>query len=267
MAVPRAAAARATATSPSGCTAWTPVGEISTGKEISWPMTFVAGPVFGREAGDVGGEAELAVGGDVVLEGEAPLGAGDQRAVDGLGQAFLGPPLRLGHRLEPLVCHCVRLSSTVVSGSRGATRLRPGDSNGWVRRGDVPGGRRWRRPVAARRGSRGPYHWRMTTTISSRARRFGCIAAVLGRWRGPAPTATDERRGWVLAGARPRCAARGRVVVRADRRDVIARVGRVGAGRSTGSSSRRRAATRRAGPAPAGGGEDRLRRVGRADTR
>ena len=32
--VPRAAAARATATSPSGCTACTPVGEISTGSEI-----------------------------------------------------------------------------------------------------------------------------------------------------------------------------------------------------------------------------------------
>ena len=34
IAVPRAAAARATATSPSGCTACTPVGEISTGIEI-----------------------------------------------------------------------------------------------------------------------------------------------------------------------------------------------------------------------------------------
>ena len=42
MTVPRAAAARATATSPSGCTACTPVGEISTGSEISWPITVVA---------------------------------------------------------------------------------------------------------------------------------------------------------------------------------------------------------------------------------
>jgi hypothetical protein len=33
--VPRAAAARATATSPSGCTACTPVGEMTTGSEIS----------------------------------------------------------------------------------------------------------------------------------------------------------------------------------------------------------------------------------------
>ena len=39
---PRAAAARATATSPSGCTAWTPVGEIITGIDIAWPITSVA---------------------------------------------------------------------------------------------------------------------------------------------------------------------------------------------------------------------------------
>ena len=37
--VPRAAAARATATSPSGCTACTPVGEMITGSEMSWPIT------------------------------------------------------------------------------------------------------------------------------------------------------------------------------------------------------------------------------------
>src|SRR4051812_15372888 len=42
IAVPRAAAARATATSPSGCTACTPVGLISTGSETSWPITVVA---------------------------------------------------------------------------------------------------------------------------------------------------------------------------------------------------------------------------------
>ena len=41
MAVPRAAAALAMATSPPGCTAWTPVGEITTGNEISCPMTLV----------------------------------------------------------------------------------------------------------------------------------------------------------------------------------------------------------------------------------
>src|ERR1700760_4343701 len=42
IAVPRALAARATATSPSGWTAWTPVGEMSTGSEMSWPSTRVA---------------------------------------------------------------------------------------------------------------------------------------------------------------------------------------------------------------------------------
>ena len=35
------AEARATATSPSGWTAWTPVGDTMTGKEISWPITLV----------------------------------------------------------------------------------------------------------------------------------------------------------------------------------------------------------------------------------
>ena len=41
IAIPRAAAARATATSPSGCTACTPVGEISTGIDTCWPSTVV----------------------------------------------------------------------------------------------------------------------------------------------------------------------------------------------------------------------------------
>ena len=40
--VPRAAAARATATSPSGCTACTPVGEMITGSEMSCPNAEVA---------------------------------------------------------------------------------------------------------------------------------------------------------------------------------------------------------------------------------
>ncbi|CAM5362355.1 hypothetical protein SANTM175S_00752 [Streptomyces antimycoticus] len=42
IAVPRAAAARATATSPSGWTACTPVGEMITGRAICCPMTVVA---------------------------------------------------------------------------------------------------------------------------------------------------------------------------------------------------------------------------------
>lgn len=42
IAVPRAAAACATATSPSGWTACTPVGETRTGSEMSCPITVVA---------------------------------------------------------------------------------------------------------------------------------------------------------------------------------------------------------------------------------
>ena len=42
IATPRAAAARATATSPSGCTACTPVGLIITGSDTCWPMIVVA---------------------------------------------------------------------------------------------------------------------------------------------------------------------------------------------------------------------------------
>ena len=79
----------------------------------------------------MGGEAELAVGGDVVLDGEAPLGAGDQRAVDRLGQALLGPPLRLGDRLEPLVSHSDPLVMPCPSRTRGGSigeQRRPGDS-------------------------------------------------------------------------------------------------------------------------------------------
>ena len=46
LAVPRAAAALATATSPSGWTACTPVGEITTGSEMSCPITVVASSRF-----------------------------------------------------------------------------------------------------------------------------------------------------------------------------------------------------------------------------
>ncbi len=42
IAVPTSRHARATPTSPSGVTACTPVGEISTGSEMSWPITEVA---------------------------------------------------------------------------------------------------------------------------------------------------------------------------------------------------------------------------------
>ena len=105
MAVPRAAAAPAMATSPPGCTAWTPGGGDEDGERDLLAHDLGGQvPALGK-AGHVGGEAELAVGGDVVLHRDAALGAGDQRPVDRLGQALLGAPLRLGHRFEPLVCH------------------------------------------------------------------------------------------------------------------------------------------------------------------
>ena len=61
-----------------------------------------------------GAKPSSRVGGDVVLEREAALGSGDQRPVDRLGQALLGPPLGLGHCLEPLVSHSAPLSARVV---------------------------------------------------------------------------------------------------------------------------------------------------------
>ena len=98
-----------------------------TGNEISWPMTLVARSRLAASPATCGAKPELAEGGDVVLEREAPLGAGDERAVDRLGQALLGPPLRLGHRLEPLVCHTDPLvlpcDSAPVAGASG-----PGNS-------------------------------------------------------------------------------------------------------------------------------------------
>ena len=68
MAVPRAAAARATATSPSGCTAWTPVGR-DEDRERDLLAHDLGGqvPAVGQ-AGHVRGEAELGEGGDVVLD-------------------------------------------------------------------------------------------------------------------------------------------------------------------------------------------------------
>ena len=101
IAVPRAAAARATATSPSGWTACTPVGEISTGSEISCPITVVAQITLLRRTDDVRGEAELTERLDVVGDGQPLLAGGDQRAVDGLGQPLLRALLGDGDGFEP----------------------------------------------------------------------------------------------------------------------------------------------------------------------
>ena len=58
-----------------------------------------------REPGHMGREAELAEGGQVVLVGEAALGAGQERFVDRWRKPLLGSALRLGHRLEPRPRH------------------------------------------------------------------------------------------------------------------------------------------------------------------
>ena len=103
--VPRAAAARATATSPSGCTACTPVGEMITGSEIGWPMHGRGQVARRRQPRDVRREAELGERRDVVRGGEPCSDARDQRAVHRLGEPLLGAPLRLCDGLEPLVAH------------------------------------------------------------------------------------------------------------------------------------------------------------------
>ena len=76
------------------------------------------------QAGDVGGEAQLGEGGDVVLDGEPLLRAGDQRPVDRLGQPLLGPALRFGHGFEPTTAHrspsCDRTSALNVIGVAGS---------------------------------------------------------------------------------------------------------------------------------------------------
>ena len=138
MAVPRAAAAAAMATSPPGCTAWTPVGEMRTGNEISWPMTLVARSRLSARPATCGAKPSSRVRGDVVLDREAPLGAGDQRAVDRLGQALLGAPLGLGHRFEPLVCHSEPLV-TPCRPAPAAGHRRPGGTLRAVLRPPHPG--------------------------------------------------------------------------------------------------------------------------------
>src|SRR6185437_9449049 len=57
------------------------------------------------QPGDVRREAQLAESPDVVPDGDAVLGAGDQGAVHGLGQALPGPPLRYRDALKPRVSH------------------------------------------------------------------------------------------------------------------------------------------------------------------
>ncbi len=107
IAVPRAAAARATATSPSGCTACTPVGEISTGSEMSCPMTGVAiSRVAGSPAtcGANPSSENASTLSRIVTPASAPAISAPYTA---FGQVLLCPPLRDRHRLKPLVGHDV----------------------------------------------------------------------------------------------------------------------------------------------------------------
>ena len=121
IAVPRAAAARATATSPSGCTACTPVGEISTGSEISCPITVVDKSRFSVAPITCGANPELTERLDVVGDGDALLAGREQRAVDGFGQpllrALLGewPPSRTSYRVP-------WLDRTFIAGPRRRAR-------------------------------------------------------------------------------------------------------------------------------------------------
>ena len=123
IAVPRAAAARATATSPSGCTACTPVGEISTGSEIGWPITVVAISRVAGSPATCGAKPELGERGHVVADGDARLGAGDQRAVDRLGQ----PPLARRCATATVSNHLFAIASSLTFTYRcSGTATRPG---------------------------------------------------------------------------------------------------------------------------------------------
>ena len=94
--MPRAAAARATATSPSGWTACTPVGEMSTGSDSCQPHHRRRQVPLRRDARDVGGEAQLAERLDVVAQCQPALGAGPDRLEDARRKPPFGPPLGLG---------------------------------------------------------------------------------------------------------------------------------------------------------------------------
>ena len=101
-AVPRAAAARATATSPSGCTACTPVGDSSTGRSIANAhhrgRQIARAPARPRRAARSPSSANAATLSRSVWPRSAP--AMIALKTDG-GQRSLGPPLGLGDRLEP----------------------------------------------------------------------------------------------------------------------------------------------------------------------
>ena len=104
IAVPASAAPRATATSPSGCTACTPVGDAITGSEMSCPSTEVAMAAGGGPVRDARrGQPQLAEGGHVVAQGGPLLAAGLQGEENGAGQPPPRSPAGFGDGLEPLI--------------------------------------------------------------------------------------------------------------------------------------------------------------------
>ena len=103
IAVPRAAAARATATSPSGWTACTPVGEITTGSEISCPITVVDRSRFSIAPMTCGAKPS-SPNASTLSATVMPFSlAATSATVDGFRQPLLRPLLGDGDRLEPLV--------------------------------------------------------------------------------------------------------------------------------------------------------------------
>jgi hypothetical protein len=96
IAVPRLAAARATATSPSGCTAWTPTGEMITGRDRRRTHDRALEPAPLGLAGRARRQLELVERHQVLAERPALLLPSDECGVDGCGKTALRAPF--GHR-------------------------------------------------------------------------------------------------------------------------------------------------------------------------
>ena len=93
-------------TSPSGCTACTPVGEMSTGSEMLLPITRGGQVALGGQPGDVRREAELAERGELSRSVSPRSEPAATRRRPSSGSRLLGAPLGLGDRLEPAVAPC-----------------------------------------------------------------------------------------------------------------------------------------------------------------
>ena len=122
---PRAAAARATATSPSGCTACTPVGEMITGSETRLAHDRGGQLALWSEPVTCGDEAELAEGRDVVAS-VTPSRTPPAARCTPRRQPPLRPPLRLGDRLEPVARRPLSFSDRRPRTRPAGPRRRPG---------------------------------------------------------------------------------------------------------------------------------------------